>query len=72
MNIRGKLSVTNEQTSDLVFVLEPWGREYKMPVGKKLLVEFGGPPDGKMEIIAKPGVIELWGWTGSILDVLDE
>jgi hypothetical protein len=70
-NVRGKIAVANDQTSDLVFRLEPWGREYEIPPGKKLIVAFYGPHDGTMEIITKPGAIELWGWTGSTMDITE-
>jgi len=50
--------------------LEPWADEFECPAGAKLEVVARGPSGDTLEFEADGDSITIYGWAGSIVDVL--
>src|SRR6266540_2645738 len=63
------MRLTNTQGVNLSFILEPWGREYTLMPDDEFVVVFHGPGTSEPEVVLGEGKIEVWGWTGTTVNV---
>jgi len=64
-----KFLVTGDAAISKV-VIEPWAEEVKLLPGTAVEVHAQGPRDGvSIEIDVRNGVLALWGWPGSRMDI---
>src|SRR5687767_12919999 len=66
------LRFTNGAPNHLRFVLEPWGDVYNFPPGTEMAVHFSADRAGEPEVVVGDGAIEVYGWTGCIVDILQD
>ncbi|MEM7246151.1 MAG: hypothetical protein AAF533_12460 [Acidobacteriota bacterium] len=51
--------------------LEPWAEEHPIPPGTSIGVSYSGPAEGgDVEIEVSGEELIVYGWTGSVLDVV--
>jgi hypothetical protein len=64
-----RLRVANTQGKPIRLVLEPWGREYVVRPTDEYILVFLGPGKSEPEVLVGQDEIEVWGWTGTTVDV---
>lgn len=64
--------ITNDSGSPVVFVLEPWGEVYEMPISATFDVVSEETPDGTAEVRVGDNRFTVYGWPGSSLEVVPE
>lgn len=60
------LDVSNKGTSEVTFILEPWGDQYVMKPGATFRVSWKGPR-GIPYLTLGDGHVTIWGWEGSTI-----
>jgi hypothetical protein len=68
-NHETRLRLANSQRTALRFILEPWGREYMLRPNDEFVLVFRGPGTSEPEVVLGKGTIEVWGWTGTTVQV---
>jgi hypothetical protein len=65
---KGRFNITNTSGADLRVIVEPWADEAVVAAGKTLKIAFQGPP-ADLEIEVEPGILTVYGWPGSVLEI---
>jgi hypothetical protein len=65
------LTVRNVRPAEIVFYLEPWGEEYRMPPGAMFRIVAQGPQGDLLEVEVGDGSITAYGWPGSVVSLFD-
>jgi hypothetical protein len=70
--VEQRVRVTNDRTTGLRLIVEPWAREYPFEPGTSYEVEFSGPESPHaLDVADRDGALVLWGWTGSTYRIRD-
>ncbi len=64
--------ITNTRSITVLFHLEPWGDEYKMPPGATFDLMAKGPEGASLQIEVADDSITVWGWEGSVAHLFHE
>ncbi len=65
-----QFSLRNSLSTNAVVVLEPWGDEHTLKPNESITLLAEGPSDGHLEIEMASGRLLVYGWTGSVIEVL--
>ena len=65
-----QFNLRNSLSTNSVVVLEPWGDEHTLKPYESITLLAEGPSDGHLEIEMVPGRLLVYGWTGSVIEVL--
>jgi len=64
------LVVRNNLPTQSKVVLEPWGDEHTLDPEATISLVATGPVPGKLEIEIASGRLLIYGWTGSVIQVI--
>ena len=64
-----RLRIANTQDDAIRLVLEPWGRQYVVRPTDEFVLVFLGSGSAEPEVVVGNREIEVWGWTGTTVDV---
>jgi hypothetical protein len=67
-----QLRIRNDSPTEIDFDLEPYGMQYIMKPGAIFTVLARGPKEDCLEVVYEGNRIAVYGWTGSIVSVLQE
>ncbi len=64
-------AVHNDGSEPLQVCFEPWGMPHTLPPGHSFRVLGRGDQAGRLEIVASRGLVTVYAWVGSTLQVFD-
>lgn len=68
---KGVLTITNSRDVAVRLRLEPWAEEHALPPATSVGVSYSGPADrGDFEVEVSVEEIVVYGWAGSLLEVV--
>ena len=72
MNVISSTKIVNSQDVEILFVLEPWGEQYKMQPKASFVVVASAPSIGQLEIQIEEKRITVFGWAGSTVQLFQD
>jgi hypothetical protein len=69
MAYRASINVTNASGEEVIFHLEPWGEQIRMPPGETFTVSAEAEMEGSFEVEDGKGEIIVWAWSSAIAKV---
>lgn len=63
------INISNASGKEVIFHLEPWGEQIKMPAGFTFNIIAESEQDGSFEVEYGEGEIIVWAWPGAIVKV---
>ncbi|MDX6614144.1 MAG: hypothetical protein QOD75_3330 [Blastocatellia bacterium] len=69
MTYISSINISNASDKEIIFSLEPWGEQIKMPVGSKFNVVAKSEQEGSFEVEYGEREIIVWAWPSSIVKV---
>ena len=61
--------ISNASDKEVIFHLEPWGEQIKMPIGSKFNIVAESEQEGSFEVEYGEGEIIVWAWPSAIVQV---
>jgi len=72
MNVISSTKIVNSQDVEILFVLEPWGEQYKMLPRASFTVVASAPSHGELEIQIQEKRITIFGWSGATVQLFQD
>jgi hypothetical protein len=66
---KASINVTNVSGKEIIFHLEPWGEQIRMPPGETFTVSGDAEEEGSFEVEYGEGEIIVWAWPSAIAKV---
>jgi len=72
MNMISSTKIVNSYEVEILFVLEPWGEQYKMQPKASFIIVASAPSVGQLDIQIQEKRITIFGWTGSTVQLFQD
>jgi hypothetical protein len=69
MAFQSSVNITNASRREVMFHLEPWGEQMRMPPGETFTVFAEAEEEGSFEVEYGEGEIIVWAWSSAIAKV---
>lgn len=70
MTLQFTTQVRNRGNAPVELRIEPWGDRYPLAAGASVYIRAEAPSAGLLTVDYGPDHITVWGWSGSILEVV--
>ena len=68
--VKFTVKVRNDSGFTTTLTVEPWGDQAPLEAGGVVNLACSGPEGGLVEVVVEPGAIVVFGWPGSLIEVV--